>query len=69
MSTPIVESEQIFAQGNQPDSITIGGGSIWVEYGDGAPSAGGGTSTIVQYSMTGVQEHIYRRWSGRRPEI
>ena len=42
-----------------PDSITIGGGSIWVEYGNGASSTGGGTSTIVQYSMTGQLEHTY----------
>ena len=44
-----------------PDSITIGGGSIWVEYGNGANSTGVplGTSTIVQYSMTGQPEHTY----------
>ncbi|HEY2528813.1 MAG TPA: hypothetical protein VGJ20_12840 [Xanthobacteraceae bacterium] len=62
-STPIVESEQTFASAptntSAPDSITIGGGSIWVEYGDGAPSTGGGTSTIVQYSMTGQVENTY----------
>ncbi len=42
-----------------PDSITMGGGSLWVEYGNGASSTGGGTSTIVQYSMNGRIEHIY----------
>ncbi|MBV9635648.1 MAG: hypothetical protein JOZ40_13570, partial [Methylobacteriaceae bacterium] len=35
---------------NSPDSITIGEGSIFVEYGNGASSTGGkGTSEIVQY--------------------
>lgn len=64
-STPIVESQQIFASAatgsneSAPDSITIGGGSVWVEYGDGAPSTGGGTSTIVQYSMNGQVENTY----------
>jgi hypothetical protein len=64
-STPIVETQQTFASAptgsnaTAPDSITIGGGSIWVEYGDGAPSTGGGTSTIVQYSMTGQVENTY----------
>src|SRR6516225_1097505 len=47
-----------------PDSITIGGGSIWVEYGDGASSTGGGTSTIVQYNMTGQPEHTYTDTNG-----
>jgi hypothetical protein len=43
-----------------PDSITIGGGSIWVEYGNGANSTGGGgSSTIVQYSMKGLVENTY----------
>jgi hypothetical protein len=43
-----------------PDSITIGGGSIWVEYGNGADSTGAsGHSTIVQYSMLGQVEHTY----------
>jgi hypothetical protein len=41
-----------------PDSITIGGGSIWVEYGNGADSAGkSGDSTIVEYSMLGQVEY------------
>jgi hypothetical protein len=43
-----------------PDSITIGGGSIWVEYGNGANSTGAsGSSTIVQYSMKGLVENTY----------
>ena len=64
-STPVVTSQQTFATApagsSAPDSITIGGGSIWVEYGNGASSTGVplGTSTIVQYSMTGQVEHTY----------
>jgi hypothetical protein len=43
-----------------PDSITTGGGSIWVEYGNGADSTGaGGSSTIVQYSFSGQTENGY----------
>ena len=42
-----------------PDSITRGAGSIWVEYGNGAPSTGGGNSKIVQYSLSGTIEHTY----------
>jgi hypothetical protein len=54
-SGPVVKGQHIFAtaptDSNSPDSITIGGGSIWVEYGNGASSTGaGGSSTIVQYS-------------------
>lgn len=38
----------------------MGGGSIWVEYGNGADSTGaGGSSTIVQYSLTGQIQHSY----------
>ncbi|HWX27924.1 MAG TPA: alkaline phosphatase family protein [Steroidobacteraceae bacterium] len=64
-STPIVEGEQTFATApmgsSAPDSITIGGGSIWVEYGNGANSMGTppGSSTIVQYSMKGQVENTY----------
>src|ERR1700730_4832241 len=63
-STPVVEGENIIATApagsTAPDSITIGGGSIWVEYGNGANSAGGsGSSTIVQYSMKGLVENRY----------
>jgi hypothetical protein len=63
MSTVTVIGQHILATApagsSAPDSITIGGGSIWVEYGDGAPSTGGGTSTIVQYSMIGRVENTY----------
>jgi hypothetical protein len=46
--------------GSQPDSVTIGDGSVWVEYGNGADSTGaGGSSTIVQYSTGGAVQHSY----------
>jgi hypothetical protein len=59
-----VNGEHIFSTAptgsSAPDSITIGGGSIWVEYGNGASSTGaGGSTTIVQYSMIGQVEHTY----------
>ena len=65
MSTVTVVGQHILATGaavgsSAPDSITIGGGSIWVEYGNGADSMGAsGSSTIVQYSMTGQVEKTY----------
>jgi len=37
-----------------PDSITVGGGSIWVSYANGADSTGlKGSSTVVQYNLEG----------------
>lgn len=59
-----VTGEHLFvkapAGSSAPDSITIGGGSIWVEYGNGASSTGaGGHSTIVQYSKDGTVENTY----------
>jgi hypothetical protein len=59
-----VTGEHILAQAqagsSAPDSITIGGGSIWVQYGNGADSTGkSGSSTIVQYSMLGRVENTY----------
>ena len=46
--------------GTQPDSVTVGGGSVWVEYGNGADSTGAeGSSTIVQYSLGGAVQHNY----------
>lgn len=48
------------AGSSAPDSITMGGGAIWVEYGNGADSTGaGGNSTIVQYSRSGQVENTY----------
>jgi hypothetical protein len=58
-------SVSVFATGGavsatQPDSITSGDGSVWVEYGNGAASTGGsGASTIVQYSTGGAIQHVY----------
>jgi len=42
--------------GTQPDSITYGDGSVWVEYANGANGTGtnGRSSTIVRYSPTGA---------------
>jgi hypothetical protein len=43
-----------------PDSITVGGGSVWVSYANGADSTGkSGSSTVVQYDMNGVVRHTY----------
>jgi len=43
-----------------PDSITIGNGSVWVSYTNGADSTGAsGSSTIVQYSLGGQVRHMY----------
>jgi PEP-CTERM motif len=44
-----------------PDSVSIGDGSVWIEYGNGADSAGGGgSSTIVQYNpQTGAVQNTY----------
>src|SRR5260370_18141572 len=43
-----------------PDSITVGGGSVWVSYANGADSTGkSGRSTVVHYDMNGVVLHTY----------
>src|ERR1700691_6723976 len=59
-------SSSVFATGGpvggtQPDSVTIGDGSVWIEYGNGADSTGaGGSSTIVQYNAAnGAIQHQY----------
>jgi hypothetical protein len=58
-------SSSVFATGGpvggtQPDSVTIGDGSVWIEYGNGADSTGAsGSSTIVQYSPGGAVQHTY----------
>ena len=55
----------IFATGSAvsatgPDSITVGNGSVWVSYTNGADSTGAsGSSTIVQYSLAGTVRHMY----------
>src|SRR5215469_18499942 len=41
-------------QSTGPDSITVGGGFVWVSYTNGADSTGlGGSSTVVQYDLSG----------------
>ena len=70
VKAPVVHSESIFATGtevtgaSQPDSLTMAGNSVFVEYGDGADSTGllpnQGVSTIVQYSLAGKIEHTYK---------
>ena len=41
-------------QSTGPDSITVGGGFVWVSYANGADSTGlGGASTVVQYDLVG----------------
>jgi hypothetical protein len=46
--------------GTQPDSITIGDGSVWIEYGNTADSTGlGGSSTIVRYGLNGAIQHTF----------
>lgn len=57
---------QLFASGSAvgatgPDSITIGNGSVWVSYTNGASSTDyTGTSTIVQYSLSGAVLKTYQ---------
>jgi hypothetical protein len=56
-AAPEITNVSVFASGaavggTAPDSITVGNGSVWVEYGNGANSTGaGGSSTIVQYDQ------------------
>ena len=59
-------SSSVFATGGpvggtQPDSVTIGDGSVWIEYGNSVDSTGviPGDSTIVQYSPGGAVQHTY----------
>ena len=43
-----------------PDSITVGGGSVWVSYTNGADSTGlSGSSTVVQYDLNGTVRKTY----------
>jgi hypothetical protein len=60
-----LDSTSVFATGTAvgatgPDSVTIGDGSVWVSYANGASSTGGsGSSTIVQYSLTGAVQNTF----------
>ena len=61
---PQLVKTSIFAAGasgqTQPDSVTIGDGSVWIEYGNGADSTGlAGSSTIVRYSASGAVQHTF----------
>jgi hypothetical protein len=44
-----------------PDSVTVGGGSVWVDYSNGASGAGtdGRSSTVVRYSMSGAVQQTF----------
>lgn len=60
-----IHSISTFAMGmavnaSGPDSITVGGGSVWVSYTNGADSTGkSGSSTIVEYDLNGSVRHTY----------
>ena len=61
---PVVDSSTVFATGangaTQPYKTTIGNDALWAEYGNGADSTGaGGSSTIVEYSLSGQIENTY----------
>jgi hypothetical protein len=46
--------------GTNPDSVTIGDGSVWIEYGNTASSTGGsGASTIVRYGFNGAVQDTF----------
>jgi hypothetical protein len=56
--TPLVNRIKTFASGpagsSAPDSITLGAGFLWAAYTNGIAGTGGpGTSTIVQYDLSG----------------
>ena len=60
-----VRSISTFAHGSAvqatgPDSITVGGGFVWVAYTNGADSTGlSGSSTVVQYDLMGNVKHTF----------
>lgn len=62
-SSPVVTT---FATGaavsaTSPDSVTVGGGSVWVEYSNGASGTGTGgrSSTIVRYGLNGAVQQTF----------
>lgn len=58
--TPTVFATGSAVNSTSPDSVTVGNGSVWIEYGNGASSTDyTGTSTIVQYSMSGAVQNTY----------
>ncbi len=58
-------TSSVFATGSAvsstaPDSVSYGGGSLWIEYGNGARSTDySGKSTIVQYGLYGSVQNSY----------
>ena len=42
-----------------PDSIAVVDGFVFIGYGDNATTTGGGTSTIVEYTLSGEMVHTY----------
>lgn len=56
-------TESVFATGaaisaTSPDSVSLGDGSVWVAYQNGAASDGSsGSSTVVRYSVSGAVPH------------
>jgi hypothetical protein len=64
-SAQSIRSISVFAHGSSvqatgPDSITIGGGFVWISYTNSADSTGlGGSITIVQYNLKGDIEHQF----------
>jgi len=67
VDVPVVQSIQILAVGSEvggtkPDSITLAGDNVFVEYGNGADATGkpnGGSSTIVEYDKLGRTLQTY----------
>jgi hypothetical protein len=64
-SAQSIRSISTFARGaavhaTGPDSISVGGGFVWIAYTNGADSTGaGGSSTVVQYDLMGNVLHQY----------
>jgi hypothetical protein len=63
-SAAVLDSEAVFATAptgaTAPDSITIGGGSVFVAYAGGTNArTGAGTTTIEQYSLSGTVQGSY----------
>ncbi len=62
-SSPVVTT---FATGaavgaTNPDSVTVGAGSVWVEYSNGASGTGtdGRSSTVVRYGLNGAIQQTF----------
>jgi len=60
----VIDSVSVFATAptgaTRPDSITVGGGSVFVAYAGGTNArTGAGTTTIQQYSSSGAVQNTY----------